>query len=173
MLINCPDRDTEVSDRASACPRCARPIAVPILLDQPAPVTKERTDRKTWLVLAALAAAWVGMWVAIIVHSNAKPVPAAANEVENRSTKQNAFFNLCRKMGVLVHEAAIRRDAGYTEAEVAAMIEREIWDPRSLMVARTDVHGVFIAPESLSPDQIQATAISACKAQWKNSGSAE
>ena len=94
---------------------------------------------------------------------------AVANEAENRTTKQSEFFNLCGKMGVLVHEAAIRRDAGYTEAEVDAMIEREIWDQRLLMAARTDVHGVFISPESQSPEQIQAIAISACKAQWKNS----
>jgi hypothetical protein len=53
------------------------------------------------------------------------------------------------------------------------MIEREIWDQRLLMAARTDVHGVFISPESQSPEQIQAIAINACKAQWKNSGSAE
>jgi hypothetical protein len=35
MLINCPDCDSEVSDLASACPRCARPIADPILLESP------------------------------------------------------------------------------------------------------------------------------------------
>jgi hypothetical protein len=100
-------------------------------------------------------------------------VPAVINEAGNRSTEQSEFFDLCRKMGVLVHEAATRRDAGYTEAEVDAMIEREISDPRFVMSARTEVHGVFLSPESQSPDQIQAIAIGACKAQWKNSDSAE
>jgi hypothetical protein len=102
-----------------------------------------------------------------------KQTPSAADAVESRSNKQHQFFDLCNKMGVVVRGAAIRRDAGYTEAEVDAMIEREIWDQRLLMAARTEVHGVFLSPESQSPDQIQAIAISACMALWTNSDSAK
>jgi hypothetical protein len=107
MLINCPDCDSEVSDLASACPRCARPIADPILLKvrQPAIIQKPddekvalsnpfaRSDgyarKASWLLLAAVPAALIA--VAIYRSNNSPPEgdhPTTTDQAYGHCSKQ-------------------------------------------------------------------------------------
>ena len=52
-LITCDDCGTEVSDAASACTKCGRPIAE-TKTEAAAPAKKRRTHPVTWLVLIAI-----------------------------------------------------------------------------------------------------------------------
>jgi hypothetical protein len=104
MLINCPDCNSEVSDLASACPRCARPIAVRILLTERHSATIKRADEKSWRSvpeprrnayvrnatwsLAALTVA--GVVIGAIYSGSSTPVQAVETKLDHQSTTNKA-----------------------------------------------------------------------------------
>jgi len=108
MLINCPDCDSEISDMASACPGCARPIVVPILLKERQPATIKKVDEKprhspppprrdgyvrkaSWLLAALTVAAWAAV---VAIHKGSNSTPAVESK-QTPSVADAAHYDGC------------------------------------------------------------------------------
>lgn len=81
-LINCPDCGTEVSDAATACPKCARPIApaMPHFRATP-PAAKKGMGAGSVLLVILL----VGGWVYYQTTTSSTPSPDTSAQTSNAS----------------------------------------------------------------------------------------
>jgi hypothetical protein len=189
MLINCPDCDSEVYDLASACPRCARPIAVPIILKERQPTTIQKEDdekvafsnpfarsddyvrKVSWLLLAAVAAALI---VGAVYRTNSPPAPAvaavetnqtpsAADEVAHATTKAEA----CTELASSADIEARRRDAGVSRqraieiAEANAGFRSQPLTPAQIAVVISEINLIHDNPQ-VTPAEVERRRFEGC-----------